>query len=139
INLPERQCAQLPLDYTVFWTDYRIWQHIDSKTEQVVAWRIHTEWGEEEQMVYMDDRPRPSDLAPRTWQGFALGEWEGRKLRVTTTDRREGYSRRSGVPRSDRATIIQYLIRHDTHLTLARIVNDPDYLTEPLIHATNDT
>lgn len=139
INLPERQCAQLPLDYTVFWTDFRIWKQIDPKTEQLTAWRTHTEWGEEEQTIYMDGRPRPSELGHHTWQGFALGEWEGRKLRITSTHLKEGYSRRNGVPRSDRATIIQYYIRHDNHLTVARIVQDPDYLTEPLIHTTNYT
>lgn len=137
INQPERQCAQLPLDYTVFWTNFRIWKDIDPFTQELVAWKSHRQWGEEKQTVWMDGRSHPPAYAPHTYQGFSTGEWDGNKLKITTTHLKEAYSRRNGVPRSDRATIVVYYIRHDNHLTVARIVQDPDYLTEPLIHTTN--
>jgi hypothetical protein len=139
INQPERQCAQLPLDYTVFWTNFRIWKEIDPFTQRILAYKSHRQWGEEKQTVYMDGRPHPPEYAPHAYQGFSTGEWDGDKLKITTTHLKEGYSRRNGVPRSDRATIVVYYIRHDDHLTVARIVQDPDYLTEPLIHTTNYT
>ena len=139
INQPERQCAQLPLDYTVFWTNFRIWKDIDPFTQELVAWKSHRQWGEEKQTVWMDGRPHPPPYAPHSYQGFSTGEWDGDKLKITTTHLKESYSRRNGVPRSDRATIVVYYIRHDDHLTVARVVQDPDYLTEPLIHTTNYT
>ncbi|MCZ6618230.1 MAG: hypothetical protein O7E57_08855 [Gammaproteobacteria bacterium] len=129
INALERQCVPLPLDYGVFWTDFRIWQVIDPKTEKLTAYRFHRQWGEEDQTIYMDGRPHPPAYAPHTWQGFSTGEWEGEKLKVTTTHLKEGYSRRNGVPRSDRATIIHYYVRHGNHLTIARIVQDRKVFT----------
>jgi hypothetical protein len=139
INQPERQCAQLPLDYTVFWTNFRIWKDVDPFTQDLIAWKSHRQWGEEKQTVWMDGRPHPPSYAPHSYQGFSTGEWDGNKLKITTTHLKEAYSRRNGVPRSDRATIVVYYIRHDDHMTVARIVQDPDYLTEPLIHTTNYT
>ncbi len=139
INQPERQCAQLPLDYTVFWTNFRIWADVNPLNQEVIAWKSHRQWGEEKQTVWMDDRPRPPSYAPHTYQGFAKGEWDGDKLKITVTHLKESYSRRNGVPRSDRASIIVHYIRHEDHLTVSRIVQDPDYLTEPLIHTTNYT
>jgi hypothetical protein len=137
INQPERQCAQLPLDYTVFWTNFRIWKDVDPFTQELVAWKSQRQWGEEKQPLWMDRRSHPPSYAPHAYQGFSTREWEGNKLKITTTHLKEAYSRRNGVPRSDRATIVVYYIRHDDHLTVARIVQDPDYLTEPLIHTTN--
>ena len=137
--IPERQCLPTPLDYGIFWTDFRIWHEYDPVTQDLVAYRIRKEWGGGEQTIYMDGREHPSEYAPHTWQGFSTGEWIGNKLKVTTTHLKEGYSRRNGVPRSDRATMIHYYVRHDDHLTIVRIVEDPDYLTEPLIHTTNYT
>ena len=139
LNQPERQCAQLPLDYTVFWTNFRIWKDINPFTQELIAYKSHRQWGEEKQTVFMDGRSHPPTYAPHGYQGYSTGEWDGEKLKITTTHLKESYSRRNGVPRSDRATIIIYYIRHDDHLTVARIVQDPDYLTEPLIHTTNYT
>lgn len=129
----------MPLDYTIFWSNLRIWQELDPVTQQLVAYRTRREWGEEEQVIYMDGRPHPPEYAPHTWQGFSTGEWAGNVLKVTTTHLKEGYSRRNGVPRSDQATIVQFYIRHGNNLTIARVVEDPVYLTEPLIHTTNHT
>ena len=139
INQPERQCAQLPLDYTVFWTNFRMWKEVDPFTQELIAYKSHRQWGEEKTTIWLDGRPHPPEYAQHTYQGFATGEWDGEKLKVTHTHLKEGYSRRNGVPRSDRATIIVFFIRHEDHLTMARIVKDPDYLTEPLIHTTNYT
>ena len=82
----------------------------------------------------MDGRPRPSPHAQHSWQGFSTGEWEGDMLKVTTTHLKEGWLRRNGVPRSDKATLIEHFIRHGDYLTLVTIVKDPVYLTEPFAH-----
>jgi hypothetical protein len=72
-----------------------------------------------------------------SWQGFSTGEWEGDMLKVTTTHLKEGWLRRNGVPRSERATLVEYFIRHGEYLTLVTIVKDPVYLTEPFVRTSN--
>jgi len=137
VNQPERQCMPLPLDYAVLWSNFRVWKEIDPKSQELVAYRFHREWQSMERTIWMDKRPHPPDYAPHTYQGFSTGEWEGDKLKVTTTHLKEGYSRRNGVPRSDKATIMEHYIRHGDYLTISRIVEDPVYLTEPLIHTSD--
>ena len=41
------------------------------------------------------------------------------------------------MPRSDKATLIEYFIRHGEYLTLVTIVKDPVYLTEPFVRTSN--
>jgi hypothetical protein len=87
--------------------------------------------------IYMDGRPHPSENAPHTWQGFSTGEWEGDMLKVTTTHLKEGWVRRNGLPRSDKATLIEYFIRHGDFFTLVSDVEDPVFLTEPFVRTSN--
>ena len=49
-------------------------------------------------------------------------------LTVTTTHLKEGYLRRNGLPRSDKATLVEHWIRHGDFLTVTAIVTDPVYL-----------
>jgi hypothetical protein len=58
-------------------------------------------------------------------------------LKVTTTHLKEGWLRRNGVPRSEKATLIEYFIRHGNYLTLVTVVKDPVYLTEPFVRTSN--
>ena len=81
----------------------------------------------------MDDRPQPSAYSAQTWNGFSTGKWEGDKLKVTTTNMKEGWLRRNGLARSNKATLTEYFIRHGDFLTIVSIVKDPVYLTEPLV------
>jgi glyoxylase-like metal-dependent hydrolase (beta-lactamase superfamily II) len=85
----------------------------------------------------MDGRPHPSQDEPHSWQGFSTGKWEGNQLTVITTHLKESYIRRNGVPRSDRAMLVEHWIRHGDYLTLVSIITDPVYLTEPFIRTTN--
>ena len=52
---------------------------------------------------------RPSAYAQHCWQGFSTGEWDGDMLKVTTTHLKEGWLRRNGVPRSEKATLDRVL------------------------------
>jgi hypothetical protein len=81
----------------------------------------------------VDGRPRPSDLEPHTWQGFSLGRFEGDVLVVTTTHLKAGWMRRNGLPFSDRATMTERFFRHGSTLTHVMMIQDPVYLTEPLV------
>jgi hypothetical protein len=65
--------------------------------------------------------------------GFSTGKFDGDRLIVTTTHLKEGWTRRNGLTRSDKATVTEYFIRHGDHLTLMIVVSDPAYYTEPVV------
>jgi hypothetical protein len=60
-----------------------------------------------------------------------------------TTNFREGYLRKNGVPYSEQASITEYVHRlpvhpnGDTWLHVVTIVDDPRYLTQPLYTSTH--
>ena len=137
-TLPEWQCRPHPADYgTRGPADLRIWKDVDNQTQQVIAYHTHVQWQAQERTIWMDGRPHPGADAPHTWQGFSTGKWDGNQLTVTTTHLKEGYIRRNGVPRSDRAVLVEHWIRHGDFLTLVSIINDPVYLSEPFMRTTN--
>jgi hypothetical protein len=108
----------------------------DPLTREIVAY--HAEWLRSiDNPIWLDGRGRPPDDALHSWGGFATGKWEGDMLTVTVTHLKEGYIRRNGMPRSDKATVTEHWIRHGNVLTIATIVNDPVYLTEPFIRTTD--
>jgi hypothetical protein len=114
-----------------------VWGDMDPFTKGITAWHTEMVWELPLRTIYMDGRPHPSENAPHTWQGFSTGEWEGDKLKVTTTHLKEGWIRRNGLQRSDKATLVEYFARHNNVLTLVTVVKDPIYLTEPLIRTVS--
>jgi hypothetical protein len=138
LELPENQCRPHPSDYA--WRGpalLRIWKEVDRSTQQVIAFRTHISWQAPEQTIWMDGRPHPPDYAPHTWQGFSTGKWEGDILAVTTDHLKEGWIRRNGIPRSDNATVSTHIMRHGNYLTVAVVIYDPVYLSEPFIRTTD--
>jgi hypothetical protein len=137
-TLPERQCRQHPLAHLVSpgnagFARFRWWKVIDPVTQATVAYQIRGSWMEPERTIWMDGRPHPSEYAPHTWMGFSTGRWEGNSLRVTTTHLKEGYVFSNGLEVSDRAVVTEILTRHGNYLASAVFVEDPVYLTEPLL------
>jgi hypothetical protein len=67
----------------------------------------------------------------------------GGNLRVVTTQAREGYLRKNGVPYSEQAIITEYVHRLPTHpngddwLHVVTVVEDPRYLTQPFYTSTS--
>ncbi len=138
LTLPEHQCKPHPSDYA--WrgpANLRIWKEVDTESQQVTAFHTHISWEAPERTIWMDGRPHPPDYAAHTWQGFSTGKFEGDMLTITTDHLKNGWIRRNGVPRSDRATVTEHLLRHGNYLTVVVIVNDPVYLTEPFIRTTD--
>jgi hypothetical protein len=138
VELPENQCRVHGSDYA--WRGpggLQIWKEVDRVTQNVIAFHTHIgAWGNE-QTIYMDGRPHPPDYAPHTWQGFSTGKWEGNILVVATDHLKENWIRRNGIPRSENATVSTHIMRHGDYLTVASIVYDPAYLTEPFIRTTD--
>src|SRR5262245_44335585 len=115
----------------------RIWEEKDPKTQQLIAIKNYISTYEQTRTIYMDGRPHPPDYAPHTWMGFSTGKWEGDMLTVTTTHIKQGWIRRNGLPQSDKTRLTEHFIRHGQYLTHITVVEDPVYLTEPLVESQN--
>ncbi len=138
LTLLEHQCKPHPADYATRGpANLRIWKDIDTATQQIVAIKTHIQWQAPERTIWMDGRSHPPEYAAHTWQGFSTGMWEGDTLTVKTTHLKAGWIRRNGVFRTDKATLTEHYIRHANYLTIISIVDDPIYLTEPIIRSQN--
>ncbi len=137
LTMPEFQCRPHPSDYGVRHSNVQVWKEVDRDTQQLIAYHTHREWQAQERTIWMDGRPHPPEYAAHTWQGFSTAKWEGPMLTVTTTHLKESYIRRNGVPRSEKATVVEHWIRHGDYLTVAVIITDPVYLTEPFIRTSD--
>jgi glyoxylase-like metal-dependent hydrolase (beta-lactamase superfamily II) len=134
LTLPEHQCKPHPSTYGFRGVgNLRISADVDDKTQAVLKLRTHIQWQEQKREIWMDGRPHPPEYAAHTWQGFSTGHWEGNTLVVETTHLKAGWIRRNGLALSDRATMTERFIRHGNYLTHVYEIQDPVYLTEPLI------
>jgi hypothetical protein len=134
LTLPEHQCQVHVVPYIYRGPlNMRLWEEKDEQSQRVIAIKNYISTYEQTRTIWMDGRPHPPEWAPHTWMGFSTGVWQGNVLTVTTTHIKQGWIRRNGLPESDKATLVDHFIRHDTHLTHVSIVTDPVYLTEPLI------
>jgi len=134
LTLPEHQCKPHPSTYGFRGVgNLRIWNVVDEATQQLVSIRTHIQWQEQERELFLDGRPSPPDFAAHTWQGFSRAHWEGNVLVVETDHLKAGWTRRNGLPLSDRARMTERFIRHGNILTHVSMVEDPYYLSEPLV------
>ena len=136
-TLPEWQCRPHSADY--IWrgpSNLRVSKEVDPVSREITA--FHAEWLRSvDRAIYLDGRPHPPADALHTWAGFSTARWDGDMLTVTVTHLKEGYLRRNGLPRSDKATLTEHWIRNGDLLTVMTIVNDPVYLTEPFVRTTD--
>ena len=134
LSMPEHQCKPHPSTYGFRGVGVlRIWEDRDEDTQQLVKINTHIAWQEQHREIWMDGREHPPEHAPHTWQGFSTGRYEGDVLVVRTTHLKAGWIRRNGLPHSDRATMTDRFHRYGDVLTHVMIVEDPVYLTEPLV------
>jgi len=137
MTLPEWQCRPHSADY--IWrgpSNLRVWKEVDPVSRTITA--FHAEWLRSvDRPIYLDDRPHPPEDAAHTWAGFSTAKWEGDMMTTYVTHLKEGYIRRNGVARSDKATLTEHWMRHGDFLTVMTIVTDPVYLTEPFVRTTD--
>lgn len=111
---------------------------------------IRSEFFNVDRTVYMDGRGHPSN-GERTNQGHSIGRWEDGALVVDTTlfaEHRLGNSQglsfapklanTQGLPSGPRKRVVErYQLGQDgTRLLLTFVLEDPDYLAEPLTVST---
>jgi len=134
LTLPEHQCKPHPSTYGFRGVgNLRITTQVDDKTQSIIKLHTHIQWQEQRRDIWMDGRPHPPDYAAHTWQGFSTGTWEGNVLVVKTTHLKAGWIRRNGLLITDQTTMTERFIRHGNYLTHIYMIEDPNYLTEPLI------
>ena len=136
-TLPEWQCRPHSADY--IWrgpSPLRVSKEVDPVTRQIIG--FHAEWMRSvDRAIYLDGRPRPSEDAAHTWAGYSTAKWDGDIMTTTVAHLKEGYMRRNGMARSEKATLTEHWVRHGDWLTVVTIVTDPVYLTEPLVRSTD--
>ena len=101
--------------------------------------KIETDAGTQTRLFQFTPR---ATVSPRSWQGQSAATWEpaagGGSLRVVTTNLREGYLRKNGVPYSERATVTEHfdvapLADNGRLLLVNTVIEDPVYLTGPYV------
>jgi hypothetical protein len=128
------ECRPHSADYSMRgFANLRIDQVVDPQTQRVVAIHTRMAFMGMERTIWLDGRLHPSEFAPHTWQGFSTGVWQDNMLTVYTTHLKESYLKRNGLPRSDKATFTEHWVRHGNYLTVATVITDPAFLTEPLV------
>jgi len=133
-SMVERQCAGWGAAYLVLGPfGLRVTSQTDPVTNRIVSFTIGAWEDWNEMVIWMDDRPRPSDHALHTQAGFTLGRWEGGALAARTTHVKAGFIRKTGVPLTDEATIDWRIFRHGDVVTVLMVATDPVYLVEPEI------
>jgi glyoxylase-like metal-dependent hydrolase (beta-lactamase superfamily II) len=132
----EHQCAPYTLPYMFFGPNqFRIFEERHPETQELIAIRMYLGTYQQRRTIWMDGRPHPPEYAPHTFMGFSTGEWNGDVLTITTTHIKAGYFRRTGIPASDRITVVEHWMRHGNVLSQVTIASDPVYLTEPYIRS----
>jgi hypothetical protein len=132
---PDASCVGRPTPSAIISTNLYLMEiDLAHETEIIV---LRSERFNEIRTVYMDGRPHPVPNT-RFATGHSIGRWDGDTLVVDTAnfeDHRSPYQ--IGVPSSGQKHVVErYRLNEDgTHIDLEFILDDPEYLTEPLVHS----
>ena len=126
---PENQCRNHGAAYVMRAPFARQFLYEDTDTLLI---RIELE--AQERKIYLDGRLPSSE--EHTGLGHSVGSWKNEILTVTTTHMTPYYHRRNGVPYSENAVMTEHFLLHDSnYLTIITKVDDPEYLSEPLVRS----
>jgi hypothetical protein len=132
----EYQCRPHSADYALRGlAPMRISAEYDEKTQRIASFQTYIGAYENRRTIHLDGRPHPSPYAAHTFQGFSTGLWNGNVLVIRTTHLKPNYIRRNGVPRSAKAVLTEHWARHGDYLTITSVLEDPAFLTEPLVRS----
>ena len=139
LTLPEHQCMPHPSTYALRGPqNVRIWKEVDPNTQDL--YRVpNARLVDGTRTVHLHGRPSTSARL----RGAYLSGLLDRNLRRQYADdlhrphQRGLEYRRNGIHHSDEATMVEHWFRHGNVLTVATIVTDPVYLTEPMIRTSN--
>ena len=132
---PESQCIGRPSPrMLVSSTRYPIEIQFNDADDTIT---IRSQYWDEVRTVYVDGRSHPVD-GERTHSGHSIGRWEGDTLVVDTAqfaDHRSPYQ--VGVPSGAQKHVVERyrLIDGGTRIAVEFVLEDPEYLAEPMTHA----
>jgi hypothetical protein len=97
---------------------------------------IRSEFYDAERTIYVDGRQHPED-GERTIQGHSIGRWEGETFVIDTrlfAHHPSPVSTGIGIPSGEEKHVLERLTLSDdgTQLQIDVVVDDPEYLAEPL-------
>ena len=132
---PESSCIGRPTPAMIVSTNLYAMQIEISEEEQIIL--IRSEFWDEERTVYMDGRGHPGE-GERYASGHSIGRWDGETLVVDTgnfADHRSPYQ--MGLPSGSQKHVVErYRLNEEgTRIGVEFVLEDPEYITEPLIHA----
>jgi hypothetical protein len=136
LSMTERMCMDYSEDYITFAPHSINIERVDDPvTGGVQAWKISAGGSDRAPIpIWVDGlHPRPDPWDLHTYSGYTIGEWEDGVLTGLMTHMKKGISRRNGAPLSDQATMTLHLVRNGSYLTIMTLLEDPIYLTEPLV------
>ena len=111
---------------------------LNIRWENDTTLRIDTDAGRQTRLLRFN---APAPPATRDPQGYSMARWDAASLKVVTTNMTAGWLRKNGVPYSDQAVMTEYFDRFsdgvDEWFTVTTIVEDPTYLTQPLVISSN--
>jgi hypothetical protein len=132
---PESTCVGRPTPAALVSTWIYLMEIDMSEADEVI--RFRSEWFDEQRDIYMDGRNHP-DPEQRFTTGHSIGHWEGDTLIVDTRnfeDHRSPYQ--VGVPSGGQKHVVEKyrLIEGGTRIAMEFMLEDPEYLSEPMTHA----
>ncbi|MBM3819552.1 MAG: hypothetical protein FJW14_11150 [Acidimicrobiia bacterium] len=138
-SLLEWQARPHPVTYSMRAPapNFRMAPIINPDTQAIIGYTIENLFGRADRVIWLDGRAHPSKYAEHLWQGFSTGEYQpDGSLRVTTTHIKYSFVHRNGIPLSPYAQMTEIYKRHGDLLLIAIVVDDPIYLTEPLVRTS---
>ena len=132
---PESTCIGRPTPAAIVSSSLYLFEIDIDEDENVVVFR--SEYFDEVRTVYLDGRGHP-ESSERFVTGHSIGRWEDDVLVVDTTnftDHRSPYQ--IGVPSGAQKRVVERyrLIEDGTRIELSFLLDDPEYLAEPMSHS----
>ncbi len=132
---PESTCIGRPTPAAIVSSSLYLFEIDIDEDENVVVFR--SEYFDEVRTVYLDGRGHPEG-SERFVTGHSIGRWEDDVLVVDTTnftDHRSPYQ--IGVPSGAQKHVVERyrLIEDGTRIELSFLLDDPEYLAEPMSHS----
>ena len=132
---PDATCVGRPTPSALVSTTLYLMEIDLTRQSEVIV--LRGERYNEVRTVYMDGRPHP-DPDERFASGHSIGRWDGDTLIIETTnfeDHRSPYQ--IGVPSGGQKHVVErYRLSEDgTHIDAEFTLDDPEYLSEPMVHS----
>lgn len=131
-----RQCQPWPTHYLFMGPWGGRFAAVKDSNGKLAAWVVTSPAYDRLTMtIWMDGHAPPQPLGLHTFAGFNTGRYEGNTLLVTTTQLKDAYLERNGLPSSNREVDKIFFTRHGDEMTMMGVISDPVYLEAPWVLA----